>query len=318
MNMLNEVLRLLTLNKNVLSIEFAKSKRNKSEFDEAVDFLNSVGYDIKNDNGVYNFVPHKSMTEQKIKALLKRDNVKIHVYDELASTNDTAMEIAQKSNGSSLDYEIIIASRQTAGKGRRGRSFYSPDSTGLYMSIILHPDMSIREAGNITAVAAVALSKAIEYITESTAQIKWVNDIFIDGKKVCGILAESSLNIEKDKLNYAVVGIGVNILPPQDGFPPELNKIAGAISDSLIDRSFFAATVINFFDEIYSNMKTKTFLSEYKNRQFILGKNINVIKSDSVKFAKAVDIDDECRLIVEYDDKTTEALYSGEVSVRPV
>lgn len=306
----SEVLRLLTKNKNTVLLG--------AEFEKTVHFLNSVGYDIKNNNGMYSFVPNKSMTEQKIKALIRRDNIKIRLYDELASTNDTAMDIAQNNNSTKWDYEVIIASHQTAGKGRRGRSFYSPDSTGLYMSIILYPDMSIREAGNITAVAAVALSRAIEYVTESTAQIKWVNDIFMDGKKVCGILAESSLNIERDRLNYAVVGIGVNILPPQNGFPPELNKIAGAISDSLVDRSFFAATVINLFDEVYSEMKTKAFLSEYKNRQFILGKDINVIKSDSVMSAKAVDIDDECRLIVEYEDKTIEALYSGEVSVRPV
>lgn len=316
--MRSEVLRLLTLNKNSLSFEFAEDVKNKSEFDETVSFLNSVGYDIKNNNGLYKFEPHKSITEQKIKALLKCDNVKIRIYDELASTNDTAMDIAENNRSANSKYEVVIASRQTAGKGRRGRTFYSPDSTGLYMSIILYPDMSICEAGNITAATAVALSEAIEYVTGNKAQIKWVNDIFTDGKKVCGILAESSLNIEKDRLNYAVVGIGVNILPPQNGFPPELNKIAGAISDSLVDRSFFAATVINFFDEVYSEMKTKAFLSEYKNRQLILGKNINVIKSGSVIPAKAVDIDDECRLVVEYENKITEALYSGEVSVRPV
>lgn len=316
--MRSEVLRLLTQNKNILSFEFVENIKNKVEFEEAVSFLNSAGYDIKNDNGMYRFEPDESMTEKRIKALLKRDDIKIHIYDELASTNDTAMEIAENNGTANSKYEVVIASRQTAGKGRRGRKFYSPEGTGLYMSIILRPNMSISEAGNITAATAVALSRAVEYVTGNKAQIKWVNDIFVNGKKVCGILAESSLNIKEDKLNYAVVGIGVNILPPQNGFPTELKDIAGAISNLPVDRNFFAATVINCFDDIYSDIKTKAFLHEYKDRQFILGQNINVIRADSVIPAKAVDIDSECRLVVEYENKMTEALYSGEVSVRPV
>lgn len=318
MNEKMELLRLFTLNNNVASFESVRESFDIRNADRFVDLIKFVGYDIKKENDLYRFVPDAVISKEKVLALLENNSVRLHIYDELPSTNDTAMSMAQDALEDKVDYEVIIASRQTRGKGRKGRNFYSPDDTGLYMSIIVRPDMNIEQVTYITAATAVALANAVEYVTGGIAKIKWVNDIFFDNKKVCGILAEASLDALKNSFNYVVVGIGVNLGIPQNGFPDELKDIAGALSKNEIDRSFFAAVVINSFIDAYSNIRSRTFLPEYRRRQFILGKEINVIKQDCVKQAKAVRIDDECRLVVEYPDNITEALYSGEVSVRPV
>ena len=210
---------------------------------------------------------------------------------------------------------VVIADKQTDGYGRMGRSFFSPESSGLYMSIILRPKISPDKALYITTAAAAAVSQAIEDICNKTTGIKWVNDVFIDNKKVCGILTEAGYS--SDKLDYAILGIGVNIYTPPSGFPDDIKDIAGSvldtpsdIKDSLINR------IIQKFIGYYNNLEAKEFLSYYRQKSIVIGKTVNVIKQGSSYKARVISIDDEFRLVVEDEAKRSIALDSGEISIR--
>ena len=274
-----------------------------------IEAVTNRGYSLKSSNDI--------LTAQSIAPYLKgrAANFILDVRKTVTSTNTIAKEMAAKG---AFEGTVVIASEQTQGRGRLGRTFYSPASTGLYMSVILRPRLSLEDSLLITTGAAVAVAKAIEMLTHRAVQIKWVNDLFMDGKKVCGILTEASLNVENGGLDYAVVGIGINVCTKD--FPNDLKDLAGSIFDKKPQKgpvtSLLAAYVLNNLADIIENIADRTYLEEYKKRSFLLGKEINVIKGDSILSAKAVDIDDRARLIVEYPDLTTEALSSGEVSVR--
>ena len=243
------------------------------------------------------------------------DRFTVEVISEATSTNNVLKERAAELP----EWYVLAAAHQTRGKGRMGRSFFSPRGTGLYLSILLRPTLPAEQSIRITTASAVAACLAIEECTDEDPQIKWVNDVFVRGKKTCGILTEASLNIESGGLDWAVMGIGFNVYEPEGGFPADIAEIAGAISRERQKdlRSRLAASFIRHFYEICSDLSGSRFSEEYKKRSFIIGKEINVIRGGSVHPARALDIDEECRLIVEYEGGRREALSSGEVSIRP-
>ncbi len=243
----------------------------------------------------------------------------ITTYDEVTSTNALLREMAENGSAPSGPCPVAVANRQTAGRGRKGRFFYSPDASGIYLSVLLHPEVSASEASNITTIAAVCACRAIEECTDSTASIKWVNDIFVNEKKVCGILTEASVNLENGGLDWAVMGIGFNVYEPADGFPKELRSIAGSIaSDRQKDlRNRLIAAFLKHFHALTADLCDRSYAAEYKRRSFLVGHKVNVLTGRDTIPATAIDIDEECRLIVRYEDGHTEALFSGEVSVRP-
>jgi BirA family biotin operon repressor/biotin-[acetyl-CoA-carboxylase] ligase len=199
-----------------------------------------------------------------------------------------------------------------------GRSFYSPSSSGIYFSLILRPKLKLEDSLLITTATAVAVSQAIDTIAGVASGIKWVNDIYIGEKKVCGILTEASLNFESGSLEYAIVGIGINI-ETQD-FPEEITKVAGSLfgekpTDSPIT-SILVAEVLNNMAKCMNTLTDQAYLDEYRNRSFLIGKDILVLRGKETLYAKAIDLDSRARLVVEYEDGTVEALNSGEVSVR--
>ncbi len=215
-------------------------------------------------------------------------------------------------------WHAVVASSQSAGRGRLGRSFASPAGTGVYLSVLLRPQLPAQEALRITTAAAVSACLAIEECTDEKPSIKWVNDVFVRGKKTCGILTEASIDLESGGLDWAVMGIGFNVYEPEGGFPEELKDIAGAISPVRARdlRSRITASFLKAFYGICEDLGSNSAAGEYKKRSFIIGKHINVIRSGQSRPAEALDIDEECRLIVRYEDGSTEALSSGEVSVR--
>ena len=243
------------------------------------------------------------------------DKFTVEVISEATSTNNVLKERAAELP----EWYVLAAGHQTRGKGRMGRSFYSPRGTGLYLSIFLRPTLPAEQSIRITTASAVAACLAIEECTDEKPQIKWVNDVFVRGKKTCGILTEASLNIESGGLDWAVMGIGFNVYEPDGGFPPDIADIAGAISPERQKdlRSRMAASFIRHFYEICSDLGGNRFADEYKKRSFVIGKSIDVIRGSSSRPAIALDIDEECRLIVEYEDGSREALSSGEVSIKP-
>lgn len=281
--------------------------------------LQKEGYDIEAvPNRGYSLRPcNDILTAQSISPFLKGKAAGfiLDVRKTVTSTNTIAKEMAA---AGTCEGTVIIASEQTAGRGRMGRTFYSPASTGLYMSLILRPRLSLEDSLLITTCAAVAVAKAIEELTQREVKIKWVNDLFMDGKKVCGILTEASLNVENGGLEYAVVGIGINVSTRD--FPDDIKDVAGSVFSEKPDgqpvTSMLAACVLNNLAETMDNITDRSYLEEYKKRSFLLGKNIYVLKGDKALPAKAADIDDKARLIVEYPDSSTEALSSGEVSIR--
>lgn len=244
-----------------------------------------------------------------------KNKYKIIVLDKTDSTNDYLKTLAEAGESENT---VVIADKQGKGKGRLGRSFFSPDG-GLYMSLLLRPVFSAEKSLFITTATAVAASEAISKLSGKKAVIKWVNDIFIEGKKVCGILTEASVNFKTGGLNYAIVGIGINLYPSDGGFPDDIKETAGTVFDKEIDSKLeaeIAVEIIKDFSEIYENIEKSDFMKRYKDRLFILGKKIEVIKNENSRRAEAIDIDDNAGLVVKYENGETETLFSGEVSIR--
>lgn len=240
-----------------------------------------------------------------------RERLKITVITTAGSTNTELKALAEKGGA---DGEVLIALEQTAGRGRLGRSFYSPKDTGLYMSILLRPDFSASEALNITACAAVAASKAIDNIAGVETQIKWVNDIYHSGKKVCGILTEASIDFESGGLNYAVLGIGINLTT--SSFPGDLEDVAASVSDGNTDlRAFISAEFLNIFFDYYKNLSDREFLSEYRNRSMLTHREIAFVRGNQTFNGTVIGIDDEMRLVVHLDNGKQETFSSGEVQL---
>ena len=205
----------------------------------------------------------------------------IDVRETVTSTNSLMKEEAKCGKAA---YSVLVSSSQTEGRGRMGRSFYSPDGSGIYMSVLLRPENGINPL-HITTDAAVAVAVAIEKLSGEIAGIKWVNDIYIRNKKVAGILAEASVG----EGGYVVFGIGVNVLEPEGVFPDDIKMRAGSI------------------------FKENT---DCRNRSIIDGKEIDIIKNSSVERAVALSIDDDYSLIVKKEDGSIEKINSGDVSIR--
>lgn len=250
-----------------------------------------------------------------ISSYLEYDGIVVDTVESISSTNDEMKRRAAEGTG---EIAVLIAESQTKGKGTKGRSFFSPDSSGCYMSILLRPPYPAEECTLLTNVAAVATAKAIEKFTDNTAQIKWVNDIYIGRKKVAGILTEASLSKNGSVLDYAVVGIGINLRDPQGGFPDEIKDIASSISLDLEKKNEFIAEIINSFVTYYKNLIAREYLGEYRERLFFIGETVRVTQGDSSYEAKAVDIDDMCHLIVKTDSGETKTLFAGEITVRQI
>lgn len=255
--------------------------------------------------------------EIKKRLLPIAERVSFEIFDTISSTNDRAKLCA--ANGD-IAPKVIIAHSQSAGRGRQGRSFFSPDGTGIYMSILLRPKYAPSTATLLTTAAATATAKAIETVCGKTAQIKWINDMFIDGKKVCGILTEAAFSRDGGAIDYAIVGIGINLFAPKNDFPSELREIAGSVFDTEAKstelKAALCAEIINSLLTYEQKLDQKTYFDEYKRRLFVLGKRIKVISPYEEYYATALDIDSECRLIVKLDDGSVRTLSSGEISTK--
>ena len=189
------------------------------------------------------------------------------------------------------------------------------------MTILLRPKIHASNSFLVTTAAAVAVSEAIESLSNKEAKIKWVNDIYCDNKKVSGILTEASIDFESGMVDYAILGIGINVKPPKEGFTEEIQDIATSILDydpsiSVDIRSRLIAEVLNRFWLYYETIENKSFIASYKSRSLLIGKDINIFSKNSLEKANVIEIDDECRLRVKMEDGSIRLLSSGEVSIR--
>ncbi len=251
------------------------------------------------------------MTKEDILKHIKTKDINFQLFDCVTSTNDI---LKQEALSGAKEGTVIAALKQTNGKGRKGRIFIS-EAGGMYLSILVRPDAINFDTTLITSATAVAVSRAIEEISGKQTKIKWVNDILINGKKVCGILCESGFCGEQ---SFVVVGIGVNVFMPENDFANEIKDIATAVFDNwdLELQNRLTAKVIDNFFEVYSPLENKDFLNEYKNRSIVIGKDIYVLKNNEKISAKAIKIDDQCRLKVRYPDGSEELLPTGEISIK--
>lgn len=283
------------------------SDKKTFEKDRIIELVNT--YSKENDNAV-----------EELSKLLQN----IYVFDEVDSTNSLAKEYAEQHPGEDA---VFIALSQKNGRGRRGRSFFSPNGTGIYLSFLLHPDMEISACTTLTCKTAVVICEAIKTVLNKDTKIKWVNDIYYDGKKVSGILTEASTSIEDGRLSYVVIGIGINVFRPEGGFPRELKDIAGAlIEDKDIEgdnNSVFENIVSIIISKIYEVMNQSmndTFIMKYREESFLPGNyvKINYFTNDEKSgndYALVMGIDDDYHLVVRFEDGRTESLSTGEVSV---
>lgn len=239
----------------------------------------------------------------------------IILYDSLPSTNDTAIAFAKADcpNGT-----LIVTSEQTNGRGRGGKNFFSPKNKGIYMSLVLRPKFPKEYISILTPMAAVAVAQSIECVIKKSATIKWVNDVFVDRKKVCGILTEAEILSSQKYCEYVVVGIGMNLFPPEDGFPSEIKDTAGYLLQQREDNmiNIMIAQIWNRFMEYYTRLPQVDFWQDYVERSLLLGRKIVVLQNNIRKNAVALEIDRDFRLKVQYDDGKEEWLTSGDVSIK--
>lgn len=245
-----------------------------------------------------------------------RDKFNFVIYKTVESTNILARGMAMNGADSGT---VVIAEEQTSGYGRNGKSFFSPYGTGIYMSIILNlkKEKKIFNSSFITTAAAMAVSKSIEEISNENTQIKWVNDVFINGKKVCGILTEGAFSFEDGKLDYAVIGIGINVNFPKNGFPEEINNIAVSINKMQNNkdiRNILIAKILERMYEYYFN--NVAFYDEYKKRSFLIGKKVSLNIDNEEHIVKVLDIDKTFALVAEFQDGKIDRIVSGSVNHR--
>ncbi len=274
---------------------------------------NEVTSNLNEENPSYNY---EISPESIRKHILKyQDAFDFDVRKVVTSTNDIAKDLAHRG---AKEGTVVISQEQTAGKGRRGKKFYSPSASGVYMSIILRPKYNPNQSLFITVASAVAVARTVEKNSGKEAKIKWVNDVFCDDKKVSGILTESSFDAKNENIDFIVLGIGINIQEPKEGFPRELENIAISMFEENIFfdiKSKIIAQVLEEFWSFYLNLEEKIFLQEYKDRSILIGRQIKIINQDKTQIATVLEIDDECRLKVKMQNDEIKVLSSGEVSI---
>ncbi len=240
----------------------------------------------------------------------------ITVLSSCDSTNTTLKKLAAKQ---AEPFTLLITEHQTAGKGRLGKTFFSPQGCGLYFSLLLRPDIAADQAVLVTVAAAVAVKRAVEKLLSLSVNIKWVNDIYVSNKKFCGILTEAALT-PQGTVSYAVLGIGINLFPPEDGYPEEfafkttnLTEAAGQFPTDFKNK--LVAEILNYFHAFYENLEDKAYLEEYKNASCVIGKDIEILSGLYAGKAHAVDIDENANLIVLLPNGSKTSLSSGDVSI---
>ena len=287
---------------------------------KAVNALREDGYTIDAaTNKGYRLSPDSDiLSPQGIRRFLNPEyqDLDLTVLPTAPSTNALVRE---KANQGCPEGCVIVACEQTAGRGRYGRQFFSPADTGVYLSLLLRPTAySPQQATCLTAAAAAAMCQAIEAVTGQQPGIKWVNDIFLRGKKVCGILTEAAVGLETGALDYMVLGAGVNLYPPAEGFPEEIQPIAGSVLERSCPeaKNRLVGEFLNRFWYFYTHPECRAYLEDYRARSLAIGHNVTVLSAGRAVSAYAYGIDDDFRLLVRYENGDTEALSYGEIRIQ--
>lgn len=318
-----EVLAILEANreKSISGEELASRLQvSRTSIWKAIKALREEGYEIEaaNNRGYCLCQTSDILNEEGIRLHLEglAADYPLEVHKVLDSTNTECKRRVIEGAPHGL---TILAEEQTAGRGRLGRDFYSPAKTGIYMSILVHPSMDGSDAMLLTTAASVAVCRGLTKVLPVEPQIKWVNDIYLNGKKVCGILTEAISNFEMGKIDAVIVGIGINYRTEE--FPEDIKDRAGAVeTTSDIPRNQLVAAVLNAFWEIYEHIEDREFIKEYRQRSMVLGKDIRILEKGQWKEATAVDVNDDGGLVIQIENPDgsigQRVLQTGEITLR--
>ena len=239
-----------------------------------------------------------------------------HYVKTIGSTNDT---LKQWAADGAPHGTVLVSDEQTGGRGRLGRSFHSPEGTGVYLSILLRPNCRPEEIMHLTCAAAAAMAEAVEAAAGFRPSIKWTNDLVYGRKKLGGILTE--LGLSSKGLDYCIIGIGINCLQKAEDFPPELQGMAASLSMAAGKRIVPASLAASMMEALFrmdQNLLSgkEEMLQFYRKNCITLGTEISLVRGSEVRHGKALDVDENGALLVEFAPGQIEAISSGEVSIR--
>ncbi len=294
---------------------------SRAAVNSAVMSLRKEGYEIlsSTNKGYMLNDRNDKLNMGELLALLPAERGESILYLETVdSTNNYLRILAQDG---SPDGTIVVANEQTKGKGRLGRSFSSPKDKGIYMSMLMRPYSIPAQTASITAWTAVAMCNAIEAVSGVRPGIKWVNDLVINSKKICGILTEMSVETESGHIQYLIIGIGINANGQIRDFPEDIRRIAGSLNVETgvaINRAELACQMIKALDQVRCDWpdNKQAYLAAYRQDCITLGKEVRVCRNGNEEIGTATDIDDDFGIIIKFSDGSVESFTSGEVSVR--
>lgn len=291
---------------------------------KAVEALRKDGYAIEARTGLgYRLTAAPdALTEREIRRFLGEPQVlgrELHCFDTIDSTNTYAKKLALSG---AADGTVVIAESQTAGRGRMGRSFQSPRDKGIYLSVLLRPDLPPQRLLPVTAMAGIAVCDAVEKVCGVRPGLKWPNDPVLGNRKLCGILTELSLEGETGRVQYMVLGIGINVCQTAEDFSPDVAAIATSLAAYLghpVSRPQLTAALIRELERLYRTLlrgDLTEYLAAYRRDCVNLGKTVQLLGTESREVVTAVDIDEDFGLVVRTPEGVGKTVRSGEVSVR--
>lgn len=262
----------------------------------------------------------EQLAAEKIRAHLGKLNTVGRRIDCFATVDSTNTYLKRAAADGAPDGTIAVAAEQTAGRGRRGRTFQSAADKGIYLSVLLRPQRKADSLLPLTGLCAAAMCNAVEHACGVRAQIKWTNDLLLNGKKLCGILTE--LGMENGALSYVIIGIGINVSHKAEDFEGEVAAIATSLERELgktVSKNGLAAAMIEELDKLYTalqNGDTATYLAAYRRDCVTIGKEVQLLWQDVHEKVRALDVDEEFGLVVQRENGAVETVRTGEVSVR--
>lgn len=278
----------------------------------AIDRAQSKGYKLRN--------PDDILLDDWLSLLFNKEGLDLtpFFYPQIDSTNTQAKRLSQEGNLQGKSF-LVLANSQTAGRGRYGRPFFSPESTGLYLTLSLPLTGEGLDTGLITSAAAVAVRRAVESVYRCHLAIKWVNDLYLDGKKVCGILSEGLSSMETGQIDRIFIGIGINLMAPKSGVPADLADKMGYLfpyqEGYNLQRTPFLVQLIKELVTLVQAKDSANFLDDYRDHCFLLGQTIHYERSGKAEVGKAITVNDKGHLLIQKADGHIEELYYGEVTL---
>ena len=320
--MKNKILRILKDSEDFVSGEKISEQFNmtRSGIWKYINILKEDGYEIES-------IPRKGyriisapdiLIYEEVSEYLNTDFIgrNMYYFDSIDSTNKKANEIAFGEK----EGTIVVAEEQTRGRGRLDRDWISPKGKGIWMSIILKPRLDPMIVSGITLIGAAAVHNALDSM-DIKSQIKWPNDILIDGKKIAGILTE--MNCELNRINYVVMGIGINVNLEEKDISEDLKDRATSIKISQnkdINRKQLMGNILNEFEKLYISFRDDGDLSEVidicRKNSALIAKDVKVTKGEEIRIGNVLDINEKGELVVRFENGIVENIYSGEISVR--